>query len=150
MPKFAQRISDMEKSALVLRKLFNAMNDPETISFGGGAPAHEGLPVETVQELCNELMTRSGRGVEMLQYGAPMGVKDLREAVADKLLKPKGINASADHIMIVNGGLETMNLMCQLYISPGDVIIVESPTFVHCVEGFEMFQAKCVAAECDD
>ena len=52
--------------------------------------------------------------------------------------------------MIVNGGLETMNLMCQLYISPGDVIIVESPTFVHCVEGFEMFQAKCVAAECED
>ena len=51
MPKFAQRISDMEKSALVLRKLFNAMNDPETISFGGGAPAHEGLPVEKVQEL---------------------------------------------------------------------------------------------------
>ncbi|MBQ7102841.1 MAG: PLP-dependent aminotransferase family protein, partial [Anaerotignum sp.] len=85
MPKFAQRISDMEKSALVLRKLFNAMNDPETISFGGGAPAHEGLPVETVQALCNELMTRGGRGVEMLQYGAPMGVKDLREAVADKL-----------------------------------------------------------------
>lgn len=150
MPNFAPRISNMEKTALVLRKLFNAMNDPETISFGGGAPAHEGLPVETVQALCNELMTRDGRGVEMLQYGAPMGVKDLREAVANKLLKPKGIDASVDHIMIVNGGLETMNLMCQLYISPGDVIIVESPTFVHCVEGFEMFQAKCVAAECDD
>ena len=39
MPKFAPRIADMEKSALVLRKLFNAMNDPATISFGGGAPA---------------------------------------------------------------------------------------------------------------
>ena len=27
---------------------------------------------------------------------------------------------------------------------------MESPTFVHCVEIFEMFQAKCVAVECDD
>ena len=43
-----------------------------------------------------------------------------------------------------------MNLLCQVYINPGDVILVESPTFVHCVEIFEMFQAKCIAVECDE
>jgi len=40
--------------------------------------------------------------------------------------------------------------MCQLFIDPGDVILVESPTFVHCVEIFEMFQARCIAVEMDD
>ena len=43
-----------------------------------------------------------------------------------------------------------MSLRCQLYSDPGDVILVESPTFVHCVEIFEMFQARCVAVQCDD
>lgn len=150
MPEFAQRMQDMEKTAVIIRKLFNAMSDPETISFGGGAPAHEGLPIEQVQEICPEVIARDKRGVEALQYGTVLGVKDLREAVVNQLLKPKGVNADIDEILIVNGGLETMNLLCQVYINPGDVILVESPTFVHCVEIFEMFQAKCIAVECDE
>lgn len=150
MPEFAQRMKDMEQTASIIRKLFNAMSDAETISFGGGAPAHEGLPIEQVREICQDVLTRDKRGVEALQYGTVLGVKDLREAVANYLLKPKGVEADIDEILIVNGGLETMNLLCQVYINPGDVILVESPTFVHCVEIFEMFQAKCVAVECDE
>ncbi len=150
MPQFAQRIYDMEGSAKIIRALFGMMGDPNIISLGGGAPASEGLPVEEVRQICAEVLTRDKRGVEALQYGSVLGVPDLRQAVADVLLAPKGLKADLDEIIIVNGGLETMNLLCQVYIDPGDVILVESPTFVHCVEIFEMFQAKCVAVQCDD
>lgn len=150
MTKFAERMEYMEQTAEIIRGLFNAMGDPETISFGGGAPAHEGLPVEQVQEIMADVMSRDKRGVEALQYGATQGVKDLREVIANQLLAPKGVKASIDDILIVNGGLETMNLLCQVFINPNDVILVESPTFVHCVEIFEMFQAKCIAMECDE
>lgn len=150
MPKFAQRMYDMEGSASIIRALFSAMGSPDMISFGGGAPASEGLPVDEIREICAGVLTRDKRGVEALQYGAVLGVQDLRQTVIDVLLAPKGISASPDEVIIVNGGLETMNLLCQVYINPGDVILVESPTFVHCVEIFEMFQAKCIAVECDD
>ena len=150
MVPFAQRMTDMEKSATVVRKLFGAMTDPETISFGGGAPAREALPVDIIREIAADVMTYDKRGVEALQYSAPNGLVDLRKAVAEKLLAPKGITASIDDIAIVAGGLETMNLICQLFINPGDVILVEAPTFMHCVEIFEMFQAKCVSVEMDE
>lgn len=150
MPEFAQRMTDMEGSANIIRALFGAMGDPGMISLGGGAPASEALPVEEVRQICAEVLTRGGRGVEALQYGSVLGVPDLRLAVADILLAPKGIAAEPDEIIMVNGGLETMNLLCQVYIDPGDVILVESPTFVHCVEIFEMFQARCVAVDCDE
>ena len=149
MPNFAQRMLDMEPTAKIIRGLFNAMSDADTISFGGGAPAKEGLPVDIVREICNDVLTTEKRGMEALQYGSVLGVLDLRQAVADVLLAPKGMQASVDELLIVNGGLETMNLLCQVYINPGDVILVESPTFVHCVEIFEMLQAKCIAVECD-
>lgn len=149
MPNFAQRMLDMEPTAKIIRGLFNAMSDADTISFGGGAPAKEGLPVDIVREICNDVLTTEKRGMEALQYGSVLGVLDLRQAVADVLLAPKGMQVSVDELLIVNGGLETMNLLCQVYINPGDVILVESPTFVHCVEIFEMFQAKCIAVECD-
>lgn len=150
MTAYAERIETMKGSATVIRKLFNAMTDPETISFGGGAPAKEALPVDIVREITNEVMRVDSRGVTALQYGDPLGLKDLREVVCDYLLKPKGVECEPDQVLITTGGLETMNLICQIFINPGDVILVESPTFVHCVEIFEMFQAKCVAVETDD
>lgn len=150
MVPFAKRMEYMAGSAEVIEKLFKAMGDPDTISFGGGAPAKETLPAKQLAEICAELFLKPDFGARMLQYGAPEGERELREVVAEYLLQPKGVNASADEIMIVNGGLETMNLLCQVFIDPGDVILVEAPTFVHCVEIFEMFQARCIAVETDD
>ena len=150
MPKFADRIQAMEAPATIIRNLFGAMTNPDMISFGGGAPAKEALPVEEVREIAADVLSRDKRGVEALQYGHPMGVLDLREAVVRELLEPKGVSVTAADVIIVNGGLETMNLMCQLYVNPGDTILVESPTFVHCVEIFSMFEANCVPCRMDD
>ena len=93
MPRFAQRMTAMEQSAQVVRRLFGSMNDPEIISFGGGAPAKETLPVDLVREIANDVIRTGGRGVEALQYGGVMGVPDLREVIARDLLAPKGIAA---------------------------------------------------------
>ncbi len=150
MSKFAQRMTTMEKSATIIRNLFGAMNDPGIISFGGGAPAKEALPIDIVREITNEIMRVDKRGVEALQYGGVMGLTDLREIIVNDLLAPKGVKGKVENVLITNGGLEPMNLVCQLYIEPGDVILVESPTFVHSIEIFEMFQAKCIAVDMDD
>ncbi|MFZ0034372.1 MAG: PLP-dependent aminotransferase family protein [Sedimentisphaerales bacterium] len=150
MAKFASRMSNMESSARIIRNLFGAMNDPDIISFGGGAIAAECLPIDQIREICNIILKKETRGIETLAYGPVMGVTDLREAVVRDLLKPKGVKANPETVMILTGGLEAMNLMCQIFIEPDDIILVESPTFVHSVEIFEMFQAKCIAVEMDD
>ena len=149
MPQFAQRMKTMEKSANIIKGLFGAMNDPGLISFGGGAPAREALPVDRVREIASDIITTDKKGIEALQYGSVMGLPELREVVVDHLLVPKGVKAKAENILITSGGLEGINLLCQLYIDRGDIILVESPTFVHCVEIFEMFEAKCIAVEMD-
>lgn len=150
MTKFAKRMAYMQSTADVIRYLFESMTDPDTISFGGGAPAREALPVELVQDISSEVLIRKGRGVQALQYGNPIGIPDLRQAVIDHLLTPKGLQAGMENIMIVAGGMENMNLVSQLYLEPGDVVLVESPTFVQSVQVFRMFEARCIACETDD
>ena len=140
----------MDSSARIIKNLFGAMNDPNLISFGGGAIAAECLPIDQIREICNTILKKETRGIETLAYGPVMGVRDLREVIVRDLLAPKGVQASAETVMILTGGLEAMNLMCQIFIEPGDVILVESPTFIHSVEVFEMFQAKCIAVEMDE
>ena len=150
MSKYAKRMKTMEEPANIIKGLFSSMNDPDVTSFGGGAIAKECLPVDIVREIVSDIMTVEGRGYEILSYGPVIGAKDLREVVVKELLAPKGVHANADNIIITTGGLEAMSLMCQLFIEPGDVILVESPTFVHSVETFSMFEAKCIAVEMDD
>jgi 2-aminoadipate transaminase len=150
MPVFADRMKTMEKSAAIIKKLFGSTNHSGIISFGVGAIAKETLPIDTIREITQEILQEGTRGFEALSYGPVKGIADLRQVVVEELLAPKGITASPENVMILNGGIEAMNLMCQVFINPGDVILVESPTFVHSVEIFDMFQASCVAVEMDE
>ena len=52
-------------------------------------------------------------------------ITDLRQAVIDRLLVPKGLKANLENVMIVGGGIEGLNLVSQLYIEPGDVPVEE-------------------------
>ena len=150
MVNYARRISTMSYTADVVRNLFGAMTDPNIISFGGGAPAKEALPVDILRQLTDEVVVKDKRGVEALQYGPIGGTQDMKEIIVNELLAPKGVKCTTDNVMVVAGGLEGINLICQVYIDPGDVILVESPTFVHSVEIFDMFEARCVAVDTDD
>ncbi|WP_312700751.1 PLP-dependent aminotransferase family protein [Sedimentibacter sp.] len=150
MSNYAKRMKTMEKQANIIKSLFSSMNDPDIISFGGGAIARECLPVDKIREITEDIMRVDSRGYEILSYGPVLGAKDLREIIVNDLLAPKGVKANPDNILIITGGLEAMNLMCQLYIEPGDVILVESPTFVHSVETFSMFEANCIPVIMDD
>ena len=148
--KYAGRMKNMEKTANIIKGLFGAMSNPDMISFGGGAVAKEALPIDQTLAIANDILGSGGKGAEALSYGPVMGIPQLRQAVADHLLKPKGVDASMEDILILTGGLEAMNLMCQVFIDPGDVILVETPTFVHSVEIFDMFEARLVPVKTDE
>ena len=148
--KYAGRMKNMEKTANIIKGLFGAMSNPDMISFGGGAVAKEALPIDQTLAIANDILGSGGKGAEALSYGPVMGIPQLRQAVADHLLKPKGVDAGMEDILILTGGLEAMNLMCQVFIDPGDVILVETPTFVHSVEIFDMFEARLVPVKTDE
>lgn len=150
MHKYARRMTTMAGTAEVVKGFFDSLADPEIISLGIGAPAQEALPVEIVHELSNDIFRRSGRGVEALQYGPVTGVRDLREVIVEQLLEPKGIHTTPDHILVTTGGMETLTLTCELFVDPGDIILVEQPTFVQAVQTFEMFEARCIGVDMDD
>ena len=149
MQKFAHRMDVMAETAKVVNGLFGSFADPELISLGIGAPAGEALPVDLVREISMDVLRSDSRGVEALQYGSVLGAQDLREVIAGQLLPSCGVHTGADHIMVTTGGLEAISLSCLLFINPGDVILVENPTFVHARETFEMFEAQCIGVHMD-
>ena len=43
------------------------MTNPDIISFGGGAPAKEALPIDILRQLTDEVIRKDKRGVEALE-----------------------------------------------------------------------------------
>lgn len=152
MTQFAKRWSEPSLAGTcdIMDRLFQPMTAADGISFAIGSPAEEALPVDIIREISQDVFRKDGRGIEALAYGTKMGILDLREIIANQLLAPKGVNVSPDNILITSGGLETMNLICDVFIDPGDVILVESPSFVQCVMIFQMLNAVCIPCKMDD
>jgi len=150
MSNYAGRISVMEKEVRKLKVLTDSLVSPDMISFAGGAPGLEAYPMEELRSISQEVFQRTAEGYGSVKYGSVFGNEELREAVRDVLLRPRGLEADIKNIMITSGGIQPMNLICQMLIDPGDVILVEAPSFVHTSMIYKMFQAELVPCTMDE
>lgn len=53
MVPYAKRMEKMAFTANVVKGLFGSMTNPDIISFSGGSPAREALPVDTIRQLAD-------------------------------------------------------------------------------------------------
>lgn len=150
MTMFAERISAMEEEVKKLNSLTGSLTALDMISFAAGAPAKEAYPLEIVREISQDILRKETRGYEAFMYGATVGFKDLREAIRDHLLEPRGLSVNINNIIVTAGGIQPMSLLCQLFINPGDVILVEAPSFVHATMIFKMYEAKIIPCRMDN
>lgn len=133
-----------------LMVLINSLVNADVISFGGGAPALEAYPIEQLNEIAQAVFQRTPAGFGALKYGSAMGNEELRKQVRDTLLAPCGVETKLENIMISAGGIQPMALLAQLLLDPGDVVLVESPSFVQTSMIFKMYEAKLVPCALED
>ena len=64
------------------------------------------------------------------KYTAVPGIKELREAVADKLRRENKVCCDADSVIITNGGKQALQEFFEVFLEPGDEVIVPAPYWV--------------------
>lgn len=142
---FAQRVSQMESS--VIREILKVTERPEVISFAGGLPAPELFPLKEVRDaFCHVL--ESGDPC-VLQYSTTEGFLPLREYIAGKM-QEKNVDAGPDNVLITNGSQQALDLLAKLFINPGDVVLVEKPSYLGALQTFRSYQACFVAVPADE
>lgn len=150
MKTYSKRVEVMEDEVIKLNSLTDSLSSLDMISFAAGAPAKEAYPIDIIRKISQDVFRKETRGDEALMYGSVVGVQDLREGIRDYLLEPRALNVNIDNIIVTTGGIQPMSLLCQLFIDPDDVILVEAPSFVHATMVFKMFEAKLVPCHMDD
>src|SRR6266511_799245 len=59
-----------------------------------------------------------------LDYGPPQGRWELREAIATRLRRLRGVDASPERIVIVNGTQQALDLISRVLLTPGDRVLM--------------------------
>ena len=134
----AERMQGVNGSAI--RELFKLLGDPEIISFGGGNPAKECFPKEDIEKITAELLR--DKSDVLLQYGATEGYLPLRKAYIEKILPDLGLTAELENVLALTGSMQGLDLICKVVVNPGDVVLVEEPSFLGALQTFNIAQAK--------
>jgi GntR family transcriptional regulator / MocR family aminotransferase len=79
---------------------------------------------------CRLLGARARRAtLRDLDYGPPQGRWELREAIAARLRRLRGVDASPERIVIVNGTQQALDLISRVLLNPGDRVLIEEPHY---------------------
>jgi len=119
----------------------------DLIGFGGGQPAAESYPLEALERAFSRAIREDGRDV--LPYGSSQGLPALRELVAERLAQ-RGINITADNVLITTGSLQGLHLLGRITLDPGDTIVTEAPTFMGALTTWEQQQPRYLSVPVDE
>jgi DNA-binding transcriptional MocR family regulator len=116
------------------------------ISFGTGWPDSSLCASEMLDTILRSLTTRPGG----ISYGpSPIeGEPALRSAVAE-WLTARGTTTAPDEVLITAGSQEALTLVARALVSPGDVVVTESPTWTGAIFAFRAAGAEIVGVPVD-
>lgn len=130
-----------------IRRLFAISMRPGVISFAGGLPDPESFPSQKFAEITNKLLSEQGE--IYLQYGGSRGSQEGFSA-ATSLMQRRGIEAKSEELIMTSGSQQAINLVTQVLVDPGEVILTENPTFIGALGVFRNAGAKVVGVPMDE
>jgi 2-aminoadipate transaminase len=104
--------------------------DPDVVSLAYGAPDPQLFPAAQLAEAAREALADFSGYAVALQYGFPDGNPRLLEELGKKLGREEGRPVAPGTLAITNGSSQAIGLTIQTLASPGDVCLIEAPTFL--------------------
>lgn len=120
-----------------------ALQRPQLISLAAGFTDNETLPAREVIEIVRERLENGRQSRSALQYGFTAGLPELREAAIERLAHADSAATgtkiktgpaaktrySPDQAIVTNGSQQFLYLVTEALCNPGDILLVEDPTY---------------------
>jgi 2-aminoadipate transaminase len=138
---FLSRAAEQMQESAIRRMGTVLAQSRDIISFAPGYPAPDTFPWAEFTEITRELLT--GTDGSVLQYGPTRGFKPLLGAVAD-IMSARGVATVPENLLVTTGSQQGLDLVARVLLDPGDVVLVELPTYTGAITAFRNVQARMV------
>ena len=137
---FSRAAAHMQGSAI--RRMGTVLaQSRDIISFAPGYPAPDTFPWADFSEITRELL--AGTDGSVLQYGPTRGLAPLLEAIVE-IMRARDVKTTIDNLLITTGSQQGLDLVARVLLDPGDVMLVELPTYTGAITAFRNVQAEMV------
>ncbi len=137
--------SRMKASAI--REILKIIQRSNVISLAGGMPDPATFPTEELNEAAKQIFAKDS--ARALQYSSTEGLQELREFILNWLAEDNK-KADLDNIMITSGSQQGLDLMSKVLLDPGDIVIVELPSYLAALNAFRSYGGEMVGIPMDD
>ncbi|MGH2349675.1 MAG: PLP-dependent aminotransferase family protein [bacterium] len=131
----------------LIRELLKLTRRRNIISFAGGLPDPSSFPVEELKAISAHVLDTQPQLA--LQYGPTEGDLRLRHELV-KWMAKDGIHTTPDQVLITTGSQQGLDLAARVLLDPGDVVVVELPSYMAALHVFRGYRAEMVGVPQDD
>jgi 2-aminoadipate transaminase len=143
--QIARRMSNVQASAI--REILKVTERPDVLSFAGGLPAPEAFPIEAMAAAHADVFAKDGAAA--LQYGPTEGHLPLRAWIAQRMTA-QGLPANPENVLITTGSQQGIDLTGKTLLDPGDLVAVESPSYLAALQSFSTYEAQFAVVGSDE
>ncbi|MEI7285899.1 PLP-dependent aminotransferase family protein [Pectobacterium carotovorum] len=140
----AHRIAQLKSSAI--RELLKHSKMENIISLAGGIPSDALFDFEGLSQATQLAITEQPKTA--FQYGLTEGSGVLRDRIAE-LCAIRGVKTRGDDIVVTAGSQQALDLIMRSMVDPGDVFVVERPTYLAALQTLELAQAQVMSVSSD-
>lgn len=143
--RFAENVRDFE--GYPIGKTLQYLTDPEIISLAGGLPSPDVFQRTELRLATEKAFDREIDRI--MQYSPIPGEATLVGAVL-RFLERDNIHVGREHVVITTSGQHGLDLTGRLFLEPGDVVLVDRPTFAGAIVAFNMQRSRFVGVNIED
>ncbi|MGH9245082.1 MAG: PLP-dependent aminotransferase family protein [Acidimicrobiales bacterium] len=130
-----------------IRDILALVDEPDVISFAGGFPDPATFPRPELHRIVGDLVR--DRDSSAFQYAPTQGLESVRGFLADRLERNERRRPAPDELTVTSGAIEALELISLSVLDPGDVVVVEAPTYLGAIMSFRGMGADVVAVPLD-
>ena len=138
---FLSRAADHMKESAIRKMGTVLAQGRDIISFAPGYPAPQTFAWTDFTEITRELL--SGSDGSVLQYGPTRGYRPLLDAITG-IMARREVTTTLDRLLVTTGSQQGLDLVARVLLDPGDVVLVELPTYTGAITAFRNVQARMV------
>ena len=135
-------------SAGIASRTTQADTSPGMIDLAIGHPSPSLLPLELIRRAAEQRLSTDF--TPYLQYGYELGDGYFRAVRAAFLSRHYGRQAREEQLFVSGGASQALDLFCSLYTKPGDVVLVEEPTYFLALRIFQDHHLRIVSVPTDE
>ncbi len=132
-----------------------ALANPGLISLAAGFVDQQSLPHEATARIASEILADPIEGRRALQYGTTIGDVGLRRQIVGLLERNERVESGTfeailPRVVVTTGSAQLLYLVAEALLDPGDIVLVEAPTYFVFLGVIETRGARAIGIEIDE